>query len=261
MKPKEVGSQSNPVLGLMLRIASLVVLLIAWEIAAKDATPFDMPPPSKIIAALLNLLADGSLLTALANSLQAFVLGFSLAVAASFLVAVVMTFSARVREIFDVYLSVLLSVPWAAIVPLVVIAVGIGLASRVVIAMAFSAPIIAVNFVAGLNNTDPTLEQMARSFSATRTQTFRLVKLPASMPLLLTGIRLGLARAFVGMVVAELLLVSSGVGKLIVNYETRYKPDFLFATIITLVLLGGIFMAITQRIERRVLWWQQGQTP
>jgi ABC-type nitrate/sulfonate/bicarbonate transport system permease component len=101
---------------------------------------------------------------------------------------------------------------------------------------------------------------MARSYLASPLQRMRFVILPAAVPGIMAGVRLGLGRAMIGMVVAELSLIGAGVGSLILDYQVRFQPAYVFAIILVVILEGVLLMEIARRLELRLGQWKGSVT-
>src|SRR5512135_808695 len=183
-----------------LRIISLLTLGLIWEIAGRTGNDHLLPPLSKVLTVWLELLVTGQLFHALAISLQALFIGFFISVLFGVPLGLLMGRYRRLESFLDVYMTALLSVPMISFIPFLVIAFGLGLQSRVWIVFLFAFVIIAINTTAGVRNVDPTLTEMARSFGARESELFLKVILPAAMPMIMAGIRLGMGRAVLGMV-------------------------------------------------------------
>jgi NitT/TauT family transport system permease protein len=142
------------------------------------------------------------------------------------------------------------------LIPLVILSFGISIASSAVIVFVFSAPFITMNAYGGVRDTRPRLMEMARAFGASRLHLFSQVVVPSALPMILAGMRLGLSRAFLGLIVAELLLSPFGLGKLIMNSRSMFEHDKMFATVVWTLLLSGLALYALARAETRLLRWR-----
>jgi ABC-type nitrate/sulfonate/bicarbonate transport system permease component len=161
-----------------------------------------------------------------------------------------------VGRVMRVYVDLLIALPTAALIPLVILSFGISIASSAVIVFVFSAPFITMNAYGGVRDTRPRLIEMARAFGASWPRLFTRVIVPSAMPMILAGMRLGLSRAFLGLIVAELLLSPFGLGKLIMNSRSMFEHDKMFATVVWTLILSGIALYALARVETRVLRWR-----
>jgi NitT/TauT family transport system permease protein len=239
-----------------LRIISLLTLASIWEIAGRAGNAHLLPPLSKVITAWVELLVSGQLFQALSISFQALVLGFLLSVLFGVPLGLLMGRYRRLESFLEIYMTALLTVPMISFIPFLVIAFGLGLHSRIWIVFLFAFVIIAINTTAGVRNVDPTLTEMARSFGARESELFVKVILPAAMPMIMAGIRLGMGRAVLGMVTSEMILAVVGFGAMLMTFGASFNSPALFATILTIVLLAVALLALIQYLDRRLTPWR-----
>jgi NitT/TauT family transport system permease protein len=239
-----------------LRGASVLAFLALWQWAAWVPVSFNFPTPWATFLALADLLRSGALLQATATSLQSLALGFGAAVLIGVPLGLVMGVVRGVGRVARIYLDLLIALPTAALIPPVILSFGISIASSAVIVFVFSAPFITMNAYGGVRDARPRLIEMARAFGATWGRLFTRVIVPSAMPMILAGMRLGLSRAFLGLIVAELLLSPFGLGKLIMNSRSMFEHDKMFATVAWTLILSGAALYALARIEGRVLRWR-----
>ena len=244
-----------------LRIISLSTLAAIWEIAGRSGNAHLLPPLSKVISVWAELLVSGQLFQAIAVSLQALAIGFFVSVVFGVPLGLLMGRFRRLESFLDVYMTALLAVPMISFIPFLVIAFGLGLHSRVWIVFLFAFVIIAIviitiNTTAGVRNVDPTLTEMARSFGARESELFFKIILPAAMPMVMAGIRLGMGRAVLGMVTGEMILSVVGFGAMLMTFSASFNSSALFATILTIVLLAILLLALIQYLDRRLMPWR-----
>jgi NitT/TauT family transport system permease protein len=153
----------------------------------------------------------------------------------------------------DPYLYILLALPTTALVPLIMVTAGIGLGSRVLVVFLFSLPIVVECAREGVRLADPGLQEMATAFGATRWQTWRRVVLPGATPGIMTGVRLGLARAVEGMVVVELVMVAVGVGRLIQEFQGRFDAADVYAVVVAVMIEAVVLTHVGRLLERRMV--------
>jgi NitT/TauT family transport system permease protein len=242
----------------LVRLGVVVAFLGAWEWAAREQISFSFPSPAATLTALITDVASGELPAATGRSVYALGVGLALAVAVGVPFGLLMGMAPGVGRVASVYLDVLIALPMAALIPLVILTFGIGTASAAAVVFIFSAPFVIMNAYGGVRDVPARLAEMARSFDASRLALFRLIVVPAAAPMIFTGLRYGLSRAFVGLIVVELLLSPSGLGKIIVTRRSVFEYDHMFATIVWTIALAVTTLVIVQRIEARVLKWQRG---
>jgi ABC-type nitrate/sulfonate/bicarbonate transport system permease component len=239
-----------------LRIMSLVTLAAIWEVAGRTGNAHLLPPLSKVMTVWAELLISGQLFQAIAVSFQALALGFFISVVFGIPLGLLMGRYRRLESFLDVYMTALLAVPMISFIPFLVIAFGLGLQSRVWIVFLFAFVIIVINTTAGVRSVDPTLTEMARSFGAREGELFLKIILPAAMPMIMAGIRLGMGRAVLGMVTGEMILSVVGFGAMLMTFSASFNSSALFATILTIVLLAVALLALIQHLDRRLMPWR-----
>ena len=239
-----------------LRIMSLVTLAAIWEVAGRTGNAHLLPPLSKVMTVWAELLISGQLFQAIAVSFQALALGFFISVVFGIPLGLLMGRYRRLESFLDVYMTALLAVPMISFIPFLVIAFGLGLQSRVWIVFLFAFVIIVINTTAGVRSVDPTLTEMARSFGARESELFLKIIVPAAMPMIMAGIRLGMGRAVLGMVTGEMILSVVGFGAMLMTFSASFNSSALFATILTIVLLAVALLALIQHLDRRLMPWR-----
>ncbi|MGH3504024.1 MAG: ABC transporter permease [Nocardioidaceae bacterium] len=160
-------------------------------------------------------------------------------------------------RVVDPYLNILLVAPTAVLIPILIIAVGLGLGSRVIIVVIFTIPLVVVNCHTAVRQIDPSLIEMAHSFGASERQIWQRILLPGALPGIMTGVRVGLGRAIQGMVIVELLMVAAGIGGLIQQYKGFFAAESLYAMVILIIFEALIVVNLARLFERRMAAWAQ----
>jgi len=158
-------------------------------------------------------------------------------------------------EFFEPYLSILLVTPMAALIPIIIMATGLGLGSRTLVVFTFALATITINTRAGVRMVEPGWIEMARAFGATERQLWRRVLLRGARPAVLMGLRLGLIRAVSGMVTMELLLVAVGVGRLINDFQGNLEGAEMYATVLVVVAEAVLLTQVFRKLEARAAPW------
>jgi NitT/TauT family transport system permease protein len=241
---------------LALRGASVVVFLLLWEWAARVPISFNFPSPWATLVAFVELLRSGALLNATLTSLQSLLLGFGGALVVGVPLGLVMGVVRPIGRVARIYLDLLIALPTAALIPLVILSFGINIVSSAVIVFVFTVPFVTMNAYGGVRDVRPRLVEMAQSFDISWPLLFTRVVLPGALPMILAGMRLGLSRAFLGLIVAELLLSPFGLGRLIMTARSMFEHDRMFATVLWTLLLAGAALAALARLEARLLRWR-----
>ncbi|MBI4492066.1 MAG: ABC transporter permease [Chloroflexi bacterium] len=227
-----------------------------WELATINSESLIIPTFSQTMVGLYQLLFQtGQLWGPLLLSNQALVLGYVLAVTVGVGLGLGMARARWLESIADPYVHMMLAMPTAPLIPLVMMALGLGIESRVLIVFLFAFIYITVNTRAGVRNVDPGLIEMARSFGASEADVWRRILIPGAVPAILAGLRIGLGRAVNGMVVAELLLVATGIGNLLLEFRAAFHSGLLFATVLAVALEAIVLLALMRVLEDRLAPW------
>jgi NitT/TauT family transport system permease protein len=237
-------------------LISILILAILWEVAGRTLDSVLIPPLSKVGSAWLRLLASGKLLDNLIMSLGTLAAGFFLALIVGILLGVLMGRFREVEHFFDLYINGLMAAPATAFVPVLILWFGLGVESRIAVVFLFSFFVIVINTLTGVKQVDRTFVEMARSFGAREIDVFFKIILPAAMPAIMAGVRLGMGRAVKGMVTAEMLLTLTGIGALVMQYGSAFATDALFAVILTILMIAMITMKLVQLVDRRLTGWK-----
>lgn len=231
--------------------------VLAWDLFARaQETALFVPTVTSTAAALVGLLGDAEFWGAYAQTLVPFLYGWVLAVVVGVAAGLVIGRSPIADKLTKPYVAFFNALPVSTLVPLVVIVLGIGLPARTAVVFLFAVVEVLLTTAVGAREIRRDLFEMAASFQASGWHRFRRVVLPGSMPGILAGIRVGSARAVVGMVVMELLLVSVGVGLLLVRYQDTFRSAQLYALVVSLALFGLALQGLLRGLERRALRWR-----
>ncbi|MDF2935696.1 MAG: transporter permease [Paenibacillaceae bacterium] len=234
------------------------VLLVIWEVAgtAGQISPTVLPTPRVIIRELAMLAQSGELLLHLRVSLWRAALGFLLGGALGFLFGLAAGFSRLTEKRLDPSLQMLRTIPHLAITPLFILWFGFGELSKVLlIALGAFFPLY-VNTFLGIRSVDARLMEVARVLEYdTRSRIVKLV-VPSALPNVLLGIRLSLGAAWLGLVVAEMMGSSAGVGYLIMDARYFSITSLVFAGIIIFAVAGKLTDSLVKLLENRLLRWR-----
>jgi ABC-type nitrate/sulfonate/bicarbonate transport system permease component len=234
-----------------LGAASLLAVAAVWQVAALMVRSLLLPTFTDTIAACARLAASRDLWQALWVSNQAAALGFLSAGVVGIAIGLVTGRWRLAEQMVDPYLNILLAVPKAALIPVLIMATGLGLLSRVLVVFSFSVVSVAVNTRAGLRLVDRSVIEMAHSFGANEMQLWRKVLLPAALPGIIAGLRIGLIRSVSAMITVELLLLALGVGRLIMTYQDSFQASNLYATALFVVAEALLLTQALNWAERR----------
>lgn len=243
-----------------LRIASVAAILIAWQVYGGSINPILLSDPSAVAVAFVDMVRDGSLGHALASSLEVLGLGFLFGAVAGVLIGLAAGRSETVAALIDLPVNALYAVPAVALVPVIVLWFGFAVTTKTVVVFLFVVFPVLINTTRGVREVDPELVEVARSFcSSERRMWFDLI-LPSALPFIVTGLRLAIGRALIGVIVAEYYTSLSGLGDLITTNASNFQTARMFVPIVVIALLGVIFTALLELAERSLVQWRKAPT-
>lgn len=234
-------------------LLTLVPLLVLWEVIGRLDLIFVLPPLTNVLAAAWDLINSGEIAENIGGTLFALVVGLGISVVFGVVLGVVMARYRLVDEVLGIYVDVLMSAPVSAIVPILVLIFGTGGESIIAAVVLFCFFVITVNTYSGVKEVDGGLIEMARSFSASEPLTLRRVILPGALPLMLTGLRMGIGRSVNGAIFGEMLVSVVGLGGLLILFGSRFQFERLDALILLIVGTAVLLMTFFEWLERRLL--------
>jgi NitT/TauT family transport system permease protein len=244
---------------LTLGVFSLALGVFLWYalIWLGGLAPFLLPAPHQVWARLGRAVADGSLAAHAWVTLQEVLAGLGLGSAAAMLLGYALAKSSLLEKFLAPYVVASQAVPTVAIAPLLVIWFGPGLLSKVLVcALIVFFPIL-INTVVGVRSVPEDLRDLMRSLQASRWQTFRLLELPAALPVLLGGFRIGATLAVIGAVVGEFVGADRGLGYLLNVARGQYDVALVFVAVFTLIFMALALYGLVALTERLTLGWQR----
>jgi NitT/TauT family transport system permease protein len=234
---------------LTLRLISFGAVFAIWEYAGRAGLSAAFPTFSETVMAWLALLADGSLAKALAVTLSPLVIGVVISALAGVAIGLLMGLSRRAEWLGLPLFIVLQAAPLAAIIPMLILAYGVGLATKVAVVCVMAVPVVVLNSYKAIRHTPNSLLEMGESFLASRGQSIAKIMLPSASPVIFAGLRLGVAAGFIGAILAELLISPTGIGDLITYYQSVAEYPRMYASIATVIVLSVVFLEILGKIE------------
>jgi NitT/TauT family transport system permease protein len=233
----------------LLKILSAVIVFGAWEIAGRIPVSYAFPTFLESMSALVTLTLDGTMFTAYAETLKPLVVG----VLISAFLGIGLGLAIGLSEKFDWLLSpifvVMQSAPLAALIPLLVMAYGIGLTSKVFVVCIMAMPVIVLNTAGAVRNTPATIKEMARSFLGSRLDIILKIVIPAASPIIFSGLRLGISAGFIGAILSELKITPTGVGDIITYSRSIADYPSMYAAIFSIILLAVLFLNLLEKLE------------
>jgi len=238
---------------------SIVAGVAIWEILARALLENELliPPPSSVARTFWHLAASGQLNKHFAATATEFLYGFSTACVFGVVLGYLMGMYRWFDEIMDPWMAALYSIPVIALVPMIIIWFGIGIFSKIVVVFKITLVAIILNTAAGIKSLDPVWLELAQSMRLSSWQTTYKIRLPGALPFIITGMRLGVGRALLAVVVAELMASNAGLGYLLRESSETWDSPKLFVTVILLAVIGLTSFNLIKRFERRMAPWRQ----
>jgi NitT/TauT family transport system permease protein len=241
----------------IIGVVSVAAFFVAWQVVAgRWIDPLFISAPTRIAAATVTLIRSGELWRHLSVSLHEFVVGFALAIITGVAIGVVAGWYGRVFAMLNPFIVGFNATPRVALLPLIVIWLGVGIWSKVAIVYLGAVFPIIFNMMTAMRTMDASILRMARSFGASDRHIFRTIALPSSVPFLIAGLRLGSGRALVGIVVGELYAANVGIGYLIAIFGSTFQTDKLFVGVMIITALGVALDVLLRWMERRFELWR-----
>lgn len=244
-----------------LLFAPFVILagLLAWEglVRWQEYPAFILPGPLVVWQKFLTLAADGTLVRHATVTLLEIAWGLLLGISSACLVGYLLGKHRWVEQLLAPYIVASQSVPVVAIAPLLIIWLGSGLLSKVLVCALITFFPMLINTIVGIRNVDSDLYDLMRSLRASRWQLFRLLELPAALPVLLSGLKLSVILAVVGAVVGEFVGADVGLGFLINLARGVLDTPMMFVAILCLVVIAQLLYLSVALLERHYLHWQE----
>lgn len=235
---------------LFLKLLSALIIFGAWEIAGRVPVSYAFPTFFETMAAFGRLFIEGTLFTAYAETLKPLAVG----VAISTVFGIGLGIWIGLSKVFDWLVSpifiVMQSAPLAALIPLLVMAYGIGLTSKVFVVCIMAMPVIVLNTSSAVRHTPGSMKEMCKSFLGTRIDMLLKIIIPAASPLIFSGLRLGVSAGFIGAILSELKITPTGVGDIITYSRSIADYPSMYAAIFSIIVLAVLFLNLLERTEQ-----------
>jgi len=241
----------------LLAILMLFIFSALWELIAVSGLvkPIFISSPSHIFQAAVWLAGHG-LWNDILVSLIEFAVGFLMAIVIAVPLGLLLGWYRRLNAMFDPFISALNATPRVALIPLIILWLGIGIESKIAVVFLGAFFPLILNVMVGAKTVDSALLMCARSFGASQYKVFITLVLPTTLPFLIVGMRLAVGRALVGVVVAEMISSSAGLGHLIYITGSTFQTDKLFVGVLVLACFGYLLTEILKRLEAHFEIWR-----
>jgi NitT/TauT family transport system permease protein len=242
----------------MTATASITTGFILWELVARFIVhdKLFLVAPSAIAVRAVALWQTGDLQRNIIASGEEFVLGMLAASVVGIVLGLLLATNKPLRSALNPWVSAIYSTPTVALAPLLILWFGLGLLSHLFVVFLVAVFPVLVNTQTGIENADEHLTEMARAFGASRRQIFTKVLIPGAVPYIIAGLRLGIGRGVVGVVVAELFGAKAGLGFLITVSSQTFDMGALFVAVLILACAGVLSSEGVKLIERRIAPWR-----
>jgi ABC-type nitrate/sulfonate/bicarbonate transport system permease component len=251
----------------ILGTGAVILFLVFWEfmggawsaynpISVLRVNPMFMSAPSLVAQAAYGLFSSGEIYNDLYVSGIEFFWGYALAVVVAIPFGIGVGWYKKMSYLFDPFINAMNATPRVALLPLIIIWLGIGIMSKVGIIFLGAVFPMLINARDGVKTTPHNLLNAAKSFGASEWQIFRSVVFPSTVPFILTGLRLGIGRALVGVLVGELYAATAGIGFMITVAGATFQTDKVFVGILVFAITGMVLTETVNRLERRFDKWR-----
>jgi NitT/TauT family transport system permease protein len=248
-------NQEKKILGTL----AVGLFLLIWELVGNTfqlINPMFMSAPSLILKAGVQLFTSGEIWNDLAVSGIEFGWGYFLSVVVGIPVGIAIGWYKKFAYICDPFVNAMNATPRVALLPLIIIWLGIGILSKVgIIFLGAVFPLI-INTRDGVKTTPANLLNAARSFGASEWQIFKSVVVPSTVPFILTGLRLAIGRALIGVMVGELYAATAGIGFMITVAGATFQTDKVFVGVLVFAISGMVATELIDKAERRFDKWR-----
>ena len=240
--------------------SSFGLLLALWEFGARATPKLELyfPPVSRILSALGQALAAGSITQHALITLTRFTEGFLLAAVLAVLSGVVLGYFRSLNSLLATLIELLRPMPSVAIIPVAILLLGIGDGMIVTVTVYASLWPILINTIDGVRNIDSTLIDTGRTFGLSRWRILWQIILPGASPYIVTGLRIGLSIALILVTTAEMMAGSKGLGFFVLDEERAMNSANMYAGIVVVALLGYALNRLFLMIESRAMKWRRG---
>jgi ABC-type nitrate/sulfonate/bicarbonate transport system permease component len=246
---------------LVFGTAGVVLLLAAWQVCAVTGI-VDVhisSDPSQVIQEEITLFGNGTIWGPIGNTASEVGWALAIIIVAGIPIGIILGRVTQLRQMADPIISILNSVPYVLFLPLIIFWFGLGETARVlVVVWAGILPLI-INTTAGVRNINVDYLRVGRVFSVSPLRFFASILLPATMPFVLTGVRLAVARALVGAIVVEFFLSSNGLGYFVQSETSNFQMSAAMAGIVVMAVAALLLTRLIGAVEKRVISWSQAR--
>lgn len=251
--------QNHP--GIILSPVSFILLLVIWEMVSRAGlvAPIVLPPPTRIWDGLVILMTAPWFPEHVWLTTAETLIGFVVGAVAAILLAIAMVNMPLFKEVAYPYVVAFQVMPKVVLAPIFITWFGLGIESKIVMAIAISFFPVVINTVVGLESVEENAMLLMRSMVASRRQIFWKLAWLTALPSIFAGLKTSLTLALVGALVAEFVTAKEGLGTLIVTFSFELKAYLVFAVIIVVSVLGLVLYGIMEYLDRKIVFWRHSQ--
>ncbi|HEV2628287.1 MAG TPA: ABC transporter permease [Pseudolabrys sp.] len=240
----------------IITTAAVVLVLLLWQYFGRNVNPVFGSYPTAIAEAAWDLTRSGELGSALLESIKPFLVGFVVSLGIGIPLGLLLGRFRIFEAAVGLFVTGGYAMPLVALVPLLVLWLGLGFAVKAAVIFLMCIFPIAINTWLGVKVVPKTLIEVGHAFVAPNSVILRRIVLPATLPYIMAGVKLSVGRGVVAMVIAEFFTAISGLGGIIINSANNFDTARMFVPIIVLMVLATLLNALVGRIERWVAPWQ-----
>lgn len=236
---------------LLWQLSILIVFIVLWEVASRFywIDPLLFSSPTKIVELLIQKLSDGTMITHVQMTLLETIIGFVIGTVGGIIFATALWSSRRFSNVMDPYLVIMNAMPKVALGPIIIVALGPGLISIIMMGAIISIIITTLVVYSAFNEVDPNYEKVLKSFGASRSQCFKEAVFPATIPAMISTLKVNVGLSWVGVIVGEFLVSKQGLGYLIIYGFQVFDFSLVMASLVLIAIFAAIMYKVVEKIE------------
>ena len=241
-----------------VQVFLLVAFVLFWELAAhvRWVDPFITSQPSRVMRTLVSLHNEGSLYYHIGITVFETVVGFILGTILGTFIAIVLWWSDFISHVLDPYMVVLNSLPKIALAPILIVWIGNGIPAIITMALLISVVVTILGVYSGFSQVSGDKIKLLKTFGASKWQVLKLVILPASVPTIISALKINIGLSWVGVIVGEFLVSRAGLGSLIVYGGQVFRLDLVMTSVIILSIAAALMYQGVAYLEKLFITWQ-----
>lgn len=240
-----------------VRVGSVVLFVVAWEIFGSHVNPLFLSYPTAIARAFVQIMRSGELQRQAIGSLEVYLAGLTAALVLGIFLGLLMGRYRLVEYLLDPYVYALDATPRVALIPLLLLWFGLGAPAKIAVVFLSGIFPVLMNTFSGVRTVSAGLVDIGRAYGAGEGKVFTKIIVPAALPFIMAGVRLAVGRALIGIITAEMFTAVTGMGALLIRYSSALATDKFFVPVIFLALLGVILSYAVEALQRHLAPWKE----